>query len=645
MTTKTKEKKSLTDGQLVAALLCVYGHQTAGEQAMAATVERNGEGFNGTDANFCSSLVEQFHRRGSLSPKQLAALRKIMPKYHRQFPADIEPVEMKTMKPKKKTREVKVEDGQLVIRFDYDKALVQKVRSLPKRKWDPGKKVWTAPITALAIDKLEAWGFEVPKAAREARKEENVYRAQAKADVAEKLRETLKTKPFPYQAEGVQFIESKGGRALVADEMGLGKTLQALGWISLHPEVTGVVIVPASLKINWAREAAKHAGLSAEILSGRTPSRLSGSRLYILNYDIASYWLPELLELAKREKVALVMDEVHYCKNRSAKRTKACGELSKAAAHVIGLSGTPIVNRPAEIFPAVSMIKRDLFPSFFKFAHRYCAANRTPWGWDFSGASNLEELHATLSEEVMIRRLKADVLQDLPAKTRSAVALPINNRRDYRKAAEDFMGWLEEVDPDRMEKAQRAEALVQMGELKRLAAVGKLEAALEWVDNYLEETDRKLVLFAVHKDIIDIVMEKYGTAAVKVDGSVSGGARDLAVTRFQEDPSVRVFVGNIKAAGVGLTLTASDTTVFLEMGWTPGDHTQAEDRVHRIGQTSDKVRAYYLIAEDTLEEGLCSLIQKKQAVLEQTLDGKEAGGDTDWDVFSRLLRETKRREK
>jgi len=192
--------------------------------------------------------------------------------------------------------------------------------------------------------------------------------------------------------------------------------------------------------------------------------------------------------------------------------------------------------------------------------------------------------------------------------------MPLDNEREYYKVEEDFIGWLQAIDPDKAARAQNAEALAKIEALKQLAIKGKIKMAIQWIRDYLD-SDGKLVVFCTHRSTVDSLMEEFGDVAVKVDGSVSGKARDEAVQAFQTRPDIRLFVGNMKAAGVGLTLTAASSAVFLELGWGPGDHTQAEDRIHRIGQEADAVNIYYLIAEGTIEEQIMGLIDKKRLVL------------------------------
>tara|TARA_R110002020_G_scaffold12409_1_gene45461 strand:+ start:833 stop:2185 length:1353 start_codon:yes stop_codon:yes gene_type:complete len=440
------------------------------------------------------------------------------------------------------------------------------------------------------------------------------------------------TKLYQYQKDGVRSLEKFNGRALLADEMGLGKTIQALWYFKRNQTSPIIVICPASLKWNWAREASVHIGERAEILEGRKPPRkkvFKQNPFVIINYEILGPWLDYLLEL---EPKLVVLDECQYVKNRRAKRTRHVKQLIKSVPHVLALSGTPLTNRPAELWTTLNMIRPDLFKSFMSYALEFCNAKRTPWGWEYKGAKNLEKLNGILTENCMVRRRKADVLKDLPAKSRHVVPVPLGNRKEYDEAEDDLILWLSKYSKRKANAASRAERLVKMGYLKRLAAELKIKAMTDWIDSFLEETDEKLVVFAIHKNIINALRERY-PKAVLVTGDVTGKKRQRAVDKFQRHKGTRLFIGNIQAAGVGLTLTASSTVLFAEIGWTPGEHVQAEDRIHRIGQTNP-ASCYYLIGVNTIEERLSRIIQEKQLVLSATLDGGTTNEQLD--IFDQL---------
>jgi len=498
--------------------------------------------------------------------------------------------------------------------FNYDDLAI--VKALPGRKFDPVTKLWSCPISIEAIATLQQAGFEVDPSLIEI----NDSTTGSVDEVGEVTVPGLKRQLFPFQKKGVAFIEAKGGRVLIGDEMGLGKTVQALAWLQLHPELRpAVIVVPASLKLNWAHEAnVWMSNPDVQVLSGtRAAASMIGTDITVINYDILPSWVDLLVKAGPK---VVVMDECHYIKNNSAQRTKATKKLVKKVDHVIALSGTPAVNRPVELFNALKVVNSAVVPDFWNFVHKYCDAKHNGYGWDFNGASNSEELHTLLTNTIMIRRLKKDVLTELPDKIRSFVPMGLANWSQYHKAEQNFIKFVKDNKGlEAAKAASKAEQLVQAEALKQLAVQGKMAQVTDWIYNHLD-TDGKLVVFATHKETIDHLMNAFGSRAVKIDGSVSMADRDAAVQAFQNDDNIRLFVGNIKAAGVGLTLTAASSVAFVELPWTPGDLVQAEDRCHRIGQ-KNAVNIYYLVAQNTIEERVAYMLDSKREVLSAILDG------------------------
>jgi SWI/SNF-related matrix-associated actin-dependent regulator of chromatin subfamily A-like protein 1 len=482
--------------------------------------------------------------------------------------------------------------------------------------------------------------------------------------VAESRKVTVKNIPklggtlYPYQLEGVNFIEYKNGRALIADEMGLGKTVQALAWVQLKkPECLPVLVIcPSSLKINWERESEKWTtGTDIEVLFGQTPKEIEGN-LIIINYDILPYWVEELKRV---ELSTIISDEVHMIKNNKALRTKAFKRLIKNVPYLIALTGTPIENRPIEIFNILYALDNNIFPNYFVFTKRYCGAKPGAFGWDVSGSSNSAELNRILTDTVMIRRKKKNVLKELPPKQIAKVTLEINNRLDYQKAEDEFVQYLkdrfqsystdldeqvkkelrqyakdheieiedeelsasdlENIKKEKIKNARNAPMFAKIETLKQLAVQGKLKQIIDWIDDFLE-SDEKLVVFAIHRKVIDLLM-KHFPDAVKIDGSVSMKKRQLAVDSFQNNPKVRLLIGNIKAAGVGITLTAASNVAVIQFPWSPGELVQASDRVHRISQTK-QVTIWHLVGENTIEEKIIDILVRKEKVINEILDGE-----------------------
>jgi SWI/SNF-related matrix-associated actin-dependent regulator 1 of chromatin subfamily A len=442
------------------------------------------------------------------------------------------------------------------------------------------------------------------------------------------------TKLFPYQKKDVKRMLKLKGRILLASEMGLGKTLIALTYLRIRPQtLPALVVCPASAKWVWKNEIRKHTKLTCNVLNGKKPQPIHKLRdVTIINYDVLSSWMDIL---RRNDYQTLILDEVQFCKSHKAKRTKASISLGKKTSRIIAISGTPLTNRPKELYNILHLLLPHLFPSFVSYAFRYCGRRMTPWGWDDTGASHLDELHEILKDTCMIRRTKRQVLKELPEKMRVVLPLPIERPKEYATAEADFLNWLAKKDLGKAKRAEKAEQLVKLGYLKHLAAELKMRVVLEWIDCFLEETDAKLVVFAYHKSIIHKLQTKYENQCVVIDGSTPQKQREENVHRFQHDKKIRLFIGQIIAAGTAITLTAASHAAFVELDWVPGNHIQAEDRLHRIGQ-KNHVQIYYLIAKGTIEEDLCKIIQKKARIITKILDGETKQGR--FDVFDRLIK-------
>jgi len=521
------------------------------------------------------------------------------------------------------------------ISFPYDLDLIFKIRDIPGRKWHKDAKVWSCPVSIENIKTLRNLDFKISKTLRD-----EVQKFEQRSDeiIAIGGIPGLQGTLYPYQAEGVAFIEYKKGNALIADEMGLGKTIQALAWCQLHRNLSPVIILtPASVKLNWKKETEKWLpDPNVEILRGTTPWKIEG-KIIILNYDILHAWVTELRRIKAK---ILITDEAQMYKNNKARRTKAVKMLAKTIPNTIILTGTPILNRPVEIFNALNILAPEEFQDYWYYTHHFCNAKNNGFGLDVSGTSNTQELHQRLTSTVMLRRLKKDVLKDLPDKTFAVVPMEIDNEKNYIDAEEDFISFIHDkmtrdISPDlniherkekelqikeKIERISNAEVLTRIGGLKQLAVKGKLKTTINWIEDFLD-TDQKLVVFAHHKFVIEALMTHFKDIAVKLDGSVtSDKKRQEAVDKFQTDPSIKLFVGEFESAGKAITLTASSNVAFIELPWAPGTVDQCADRCHRIGQ-KDAVTVYYLIASNTIEEKLALIIDEKRKIMNAVLDG------------------------
>jgi SWI/SNF-related matrix-associated actin-dependent regulator 1 of chromatin subfamily A len=443
--------------------------------------------------------------------------------------------------------------------------------------------------------------------------------------------------PMPFQVEGAYQIEKFGSLALLADEQGLGKTIQALIWLAVHRKVRpAVIVVPQSVKLNWRREAKKWLPRKLRnrvyILNGRKPVALPETGIFVINYDIVKFWLAQLRAINPQ---VVICDESQYLKNPNAQRTRAVlgtarskkSSLCENVANRIFLSGTPAENRPSELWPVLHNLRPDAFPRFVDFAHRYCAAYEGKWGLNVSGASNIAELAGKLRKTCMIRRLKADVLPDLPPKRRATIPFEITNRKEYEFAKDDLIAWMKSVGQD-VTGALRAETLVRIEKLKQIAARGKMDAACEWIHNFLAG-GKKLVLYVHHREIgSQLLSELKQYNPVTVFGENDSHVRQANIDTFQNNADCRVIICSIRAARLGITLTAASDVAFFELDWTPGAHDQAEDRVHRIGQ-ADACTAYYLLADRTIEQKIAALIDAKRGVIAGLIDQREVSKSED----------------
>ncbi len=449
-------------------------------------------------------------------------------------------------------------------------------------------------------------------------------------------------KLYPFQAEGVKILNNKfDGRAILADELGLGKTLSSLyySWKYLPDDPPGpvIVIVPAHLKTHWQREAERYLGVHAEVLHGRTcpAQRLppwDRNQTYIINYEILvpphwrgrsalppDSWTKYLVDLRPRLVIA---DEGHKLKNVRAACTRAARRLFRAAPRGLCLTGTPLANRPADLWSLINLVRPDLYPSQQEFLQTYTYAVRMWYGWEYRGAKDLPRLHADLLESCMLRRRKEDVLAQLPPVQQTPVFLDVD-LSEYRAAERDFFKWLESKSPGASLAAARAEAITKMTALKRLAAEAKAPAVVEWSEDLLEETGGKLLLGAIHHSVTDILMKGFGRKAVLVDGRLSSKEKQAAFDKFNLDPNCRILVGNIDAAGTGWSCKATADIALAEMSWRPIDVEQFLGRCHGLnrGIEGQTTHARFLLAAGTIDESICATLGVKSKWGAEAVDG------------------------
>lgn len=522
------------------------------------------------------------------------------------------------------------------------KSLVQDVKRLHGRKYlqdqsTTRQQMWTAPLTLDTVKKLKSWGFQLCKKTEQWLSD---TLALPTLDPNFKI-DGLRQKLDPDQIEGVQLIDHfvrKQNGVLMADDMGMGKTGMVLAWLSLYPKKRPVLIVcPAFIKQNWRTEIefwiGKHP--KVQIIYG-TEQQLIWGEYVIVNYDIlttiqgsTNQIRPDLWNV---DWQVVIADEAHRIGGDlqigggnqlevSTIRGWAVDQLIRDAVF-IAITATPGMHRPKNYFPILHMINSRIFPSFYQFAHRYCGAKKTPWGWNFNGSTNEGELHELLKQTMMIRRVKPD-----DQKSREVVVLEIDNREEY----------------DRAEREEELVGFGQVEKLKQLAVKGMLSSAIKFVENMLEQND-KLVVFAHHKTTIDALAKAFPGISVVVDGRTPDKLREHAKHEFQRcarcgirkekhafekqacseyvpNMECRLFFGS-EAAVEGNTLTASWHVIFIELWDSPLLHEQAEDRCYMRRGDAHGITAWYLVAQDTIMISKARQYDLKNRSLKKVMNGK-----------------------
>lgn len=463
----------------------------------------------------------------------------------------------------------------------------------------------------------------------------------------------------PFQNAGVAYMDAAHQRfpgVINADDMGLGKTIQIAGLINARPEAKAILIVcPQGLRINWQRELTKWLVRPTRIfvVLGADDFPPADAEIVIVNYEKlvgkpGKIMLPALMA---RSWDLMIADEAQALKNPEAQRTVAVlgreddpaapGLVSKTKKAVY-LTGTPIENRPIEFHGLLKACAPQEFP-FWHYAKRYCGAFKERHGWNFSGASNLEELQVRLRATVMVRRLKSEVLKELPSKQRQVIVLARNGAAgaidDENSAYAPFEEEIAEIQAE-MEVAEAAGddaaynaavarlsmatkvAFTKMAAVRHEVAMQKVPYVVEHLQTMLESGVKKVVVFAHHHDVMDAIVAEFGSAAVQFSGRNNATEKQEAVDRFQTDASVRVFVGQITAAGVGITLTAASNVVFAELDWVPGKVTQAEDRCNRMGQT-ESVLVQHLVFDGSIDARMAQVLVEKQDIQDRALDNPD----------------------
>ena len=497
------------------------------------------------------------------------------------------------------------------------------------------QKVWIEKLLADKEKAYHIWGkvfekeelhdFWLPKAA--------IIKDNSVKDVVIDYSKYSHRPPLTHQKEAIQkLVENK--KFILADDMGLGKTTSTIIAALESGSKKALIICPATLKINWKREIENYSDKTVFIAESKNFS--TEADFVIINYDI----IKNFHDTKKKDESQIlasnfdlvIVDEAHYIKNATAQRTKLINDIVKKTDRLWLLTGTPMTSRPIDYFNLLSLVDSPVAKNWMAYAIRYCAGYQFKVGnrkvWNVMGSSNLEELRErTLG--LTLRRLKENVLV-LPDKIITPVYLRLKSKQ-YEEVMGEYYDWYDK-NPD--ESKSLTVQFTKLTKVRQIIADEKIKETIELAENILEQ-DKKVIIFCNFTDSLNKITEHFGKAAVKLDGSMSKPERQHSVDQFQDNPKVKVFVGNIKAAGVGITLTAAEAVIMNDLSFLPSDHAQAEDRAYRYGQKNN-VLVYYPIFENTIEGIIYDILNNKKQVIATVMGDNQNTADAAEEILQRI---------
>ena len=522
------------------------------------------------------------------------------------------------------------------VSFQYHPMLVKCIKRIPSAKYRSDGKFWeVSKLDVVYLQKMGVWAEAHRFCSR-------IYWLEDKEAVVTyeplplpelKVPHNLLIEPYDYQKEGIAYALEKK-RCILGDEQGLGKTIEAIGVLTATKAFPALVVCPASLKINWQRELRKFGGINAVILDDKNRHtweklwqlhRKDGrafAEVFIVNYEsLRKFFVQRIkregrftlksVEFDPRKDIfrSIIIDESHKCKNNGTQQAKFVQGIAQGKEYVLELTGTPVVNNNIDLIQQLNIMNRmEDFGGYTKFMARYCAGEHK--------SSHLKELNYLLRKNCFVRRLKKDVLTQLPDKTRSYLVTDIDNRKEYKEAERDIVDYLKKyqnADDEKIQRTIRGAIMVKMGVLKQISARGKVKGALDVIHNVIDgEQGQKLIVFCYLREVVDYLKAEFRDAVV-VTGAENAEQKQYAVDRFQTDERTRLIILNYQSGGVGLTLTAASNVLFVEFPFTYAACCQAEDRAHRNGQ-KNAVNCVYLLGKDTIDEYMYELIQTKKTI-------------------------------
>jgi SWI/SNF-related matrix-associated actin-dependent regulator 1 of chromatin subfamily A len=497
------------------------------------------------------------------------------------------------------------------------------------------EKVWVEKLLAEKEKAFHIWGkiketeefhdFWLPKAA--------VIKDNTVKDVVINYDKYSNRPPLEHQKEAIQkLVENK--KFILADDMGLGKTTSTIIAALEANSKKVLIICPATLKINWKREIENYSDKSIYIAEGKNFN--TDADYVIINYDIIKNFhdpkKKDDSEILKANFDLVIVDEAHYIKNGQAQRTKLINDLVKTVDRLWLLTGTPMTSRPMDYFNLLSLVDSPVSKNWMAYAIRYCQGYQFNVGgrkiWNITGASNLDELRERTAATIL-RRLKENVL-DLPDKIITPVYLRLKSK-NYEEVMGEYYDWYDK-NPD--ESKSLTVQFSKLTKVRQIIADEKISQTIEIAENIIEQ-DKKVIIFCNFTDSLNKIIEHFGKSAVKLDGSMSKPERQRSVDEFQDNPKVKVFVGNIKAAGVGVTLTSAEAVIMNDLSFLPSDHAQAEDRAYRYGQKNN-VLVYYPIFENTIEGVIYDILNNKKQVIATVMGDNQITTDAAEEILQKI---------
>lgn len=441
--------------------------------------------------------------------------------------------------------------------------------------------------------------------------------------------------PMEHQKVAIEKLLAND-RYILADEMGVGKTYSAI-IAALETGAKKILIVcPASLKINWSREIEHYTKRRTLIVQGGKWG--STFDFYIINYDILKNYhstdeKDKSQNLIANEKFDLaIVDEAHFLSNPTAIRTRLLNDILDGIPKVWLLTGTPMTSRPINYFNLLKIVNSPLTLNWQSYVKRYCGGYQFKVNnrriWNTNGATNLDELRER-TKALVLRRLKTEVI-DLPEKIITPIYLELEN-----PMYDDEMNEFIRISSEHKNKESLNVTINRLMKLRQLIAFEKIPYTCELIDKFLE-VDKKVIVFTNFTMTLDMLHEKYPKNSVILDGRMSQQKRQESIDRFQNDPKITVFIGNIIAAGAGITLTAAEGVIMNDLSFVPAHHLQAEDRSHRYGQ-KNSVIVYYPIFDNTIEKIIHNILQKKKNIIDQVLGDGEYSESFSKELFKEIF--------